>query len=79
MKKIGKVTLRETQVMSDVEMKNVIGGSGILPYEICEGKSVGEACLLFNGESGICIIQDSYNPSLKYCSNDYGANPHPIV
>lgn len=79
MKKIGKVTLRETQVMSDVEMKNVIGGSGISPYDICEGKSAGEACRLFNGESGICVVANSHNPDSKYCSSEYGVDPYPLT
>lgn len=71
MKKIGKIALKEAQVMSDVEMKNVVGGSGIdndSGYYGCSKKSLGQECYVsLDGASvisGICV-QAPYQDELE--------------
>lgn len=74
MKKIGKIALKEAQVMSDVEMKNVVGGnsgdSGGNIIVITECKMQGQICYYSDGVSGICESLGTGSP--EYGCNRYG-------
>lgn len=75
MKKLNKIKLNEFQEMSEIEMKNVVGGMGS-GLSACGSSCEGKCSLTISGKTfrGTCIITTLYDAYSGVSSNVCGCD-----